>query len=100
MGSVSAWGVETQGPLDEGAMAVPSFSFHTMLAAISILFLTASPSLGGVLCSKGTTADSNQTVVAQLEEDAKDDGIGLSVIKTNNQSLATSKTDPASSSAQ
>ena len=80
---------------------MPSFSLHTMLAAISILFLTASPSLGGVLCSKGTTtADSNQTVVAQLEEDAKDDGIGLSAIKNNNQSLATSKTDPASSSAQ
>ena len=100
MGSVSTWGVETQGSLDEGAMAVPSFSFHTMLAAISILFLTASPSLGGVLCSKGTTADSNQTVVAQLEEDAKDDGISLPAIETNDQSLTTSKTDLASSSSQ
>ena len=79
---------------------MPSFSLHTMLAAISILFLTASPSLGGVLCSKGTTADANQTVVAQLVEDAKDDGISLPAIETNDQSLTTSKTDPASSSSQ
>ena len=76
---------------------MPSFSLHTMLAAISILFLTATPSLSGGLCSKGTTAGSNQTVVAQLEEDAKNDGISLPGINTNDQSLATSKTDPASS---
>ena len=79
---------------------MPSFSLHTMLAAISILFLTATPSLSGGLCSKGTTAGSNQTVVAQLEEDAKTDGISLPGINTNDQSLATSKTDPASSSPQ
>ena len=79
---------------------MPSFRLHTMLAAISILFLTATPSLSGVLCSKGTTAGSNQTVVAQLEEDAKDDGISLPAIETNDQSLTTSKTDPASSSSQ
>ena len=79
---------------------MPSFSLHTMLAAISILFLTATPSLSGGLCSKGTTAGSNQTVVAQLEEDAKNDGISLPGINTNDQSLATSKTDPASSSPQ
>ena len=79
---------------------MPSFSLHTMLAAISILFLTATPSLSGGLCSKGTTAGSNQTVVAQLEEDAKDDGISLPAIETNDQSLTTSKTDPAFSSSQ
>ena len=79
---------------------MPSFSLHTMLAAISILFLTATPSLSGGLCSKGTTAGSNQTVVAQLEEDAKDDGRSLPAIETNDQSLTTSKTDPASSSSQ
>ena len=79
---------------------MPSFSLHTMLAAISILFLTATPSLSGGLCSKGTTAGSNQTVVAQLEKDAKDDGISLPAIETNNQSLTTSKPDPASSSSQ
>ena len=79
---------------------MPSFSLHTILAAISILFLTATPSLSGGLCSKGTTAGSNQTVVAQLEEDAKDDGISLPAIETNDQSLTTSKTDPASSSSQ
>ena len=79
---------------------MPSFSLHTMLAAISILFLTATPSLSGGLCSKGTTAGSNQTVVAQLVEDAKDDGISLPAIETNNQSLTTSKPDPASSSSQ
>jgi len=79
---------------------MPSFSLHTMLAAISILFLTATPSLSGGLCSKGTTAGSNQTVVAQLEEDAKDDGISLPAIETNDQSLTTSNTDPASSSSQ
>ena len=79
---------------------MPSFSLHTMLAAISILFLTATPSLSGGLCSKGTTAGSNQTVVAQLEEDEKDDGISLPAIETNDQSLTTSKTDPASSSSQ
>ena len=79
---------------------MPSFSLHTMLAAISILFLTATPSLSGGLCSKGTTAGSNQTVVAQLEEDAKDDGISLPAIEANDQSLTTSKTDPASSSSQ
>ena len=79
---------------------MPSFSLHTMLAAISILFLTATPSLSGGLCSKGTTAGSNQTVVAQLEKDAKDDGISLPAIETNDQSLTTSKTDPASSSSQ
>ena len=79
---------------------MPSFSLHTMFVAISILFLTAAPTLGGVLCSKGTTADANQTVVAQLEEDAKDDGISLPAIETNDQSLTTSKTDPASSSSQ
>ena len=79
---------------------MPSFSLHTILAAISILFLTATPSLSGGLCSKGTTAGSNQTVVAQLEKDAKDDGISLPAIETNDQSLTTSKTDPASSSSQ
>ena len=79
---------------------MPSFSLHTMLAAISILFLTATPALSGGLCSKGTTAGSNQTVVAQLEEDAKDDGISLPAIETIDQSLTTSKTDPASSSSQ
>ena len=79
---------------------MPSFSLHTMLAAISILFLTATPSLSGGLCSKGTTAGSNQTVVAQLEKDAKDDGISLPAIETNDQSLTTSNTDPASSSSQ
>ena len=79
---------------------MPSFSLHTMLAAISILFLTATPSLSGGLCSKGTTAGSNQTVVAQLEKDAKDDGISLPAIETTDQSLTTSKTDPASSSSQ
>jgi hypothetical protein len=81
-------------------MAMPSFSLHTMLAAISILFLTATPSLSGVLCNKGTTADSKQTVVAQLEEDAKDDGIIVPAIETNDQSFTTSKTDPAASSSQ
>ena len=79
---------------------MPSFSLHTMFVAISILFLTAAPSLGGGLCSKGTTADANQTVVAQLEEDAKTDGISLPGINTNDQSLAISKTDSASSSPQ
>ena len=79
---------------------MPSFNPHTMFAAISILFLTAAPSLGGGLCSKGTTVDANQTVVAQLEEDAKNDGISLPGVNTNDQSLATSKTDSASSSPQ
>ena len=79
---------------------MPSFSLHTMFVAISILFLTTAPTLGGVLCSKGTTADANQTVVAQLGEDAKNDEISLPGINTNDQSLATSKTDPASSSPQ
>ena len=71
-----------------------SFSPNTMLAAILILFLTATPSLSGVLCSKGTTAGSNQTVVAQLEEDAKDDGISLPAIETNDESPTISKTHP------
>ena len=79
---------------------MPSFSLHTMLAAISILFLTATPSLSGVLCSKGTTAGSNQTVVAHLEEDSKGDGISVPAIETNDQSPTISKTDPASSSSQ
>ena len=79
---------------------MPSFSLHTMLAVISILFLTTTPSLSGVLCNKGTTADSKQTVVAQLEEDAKDDGINLPAIETNDRSLTASKSDPASSSSQ
>ena len=79
---------------------MPSFSLHTMFVAISILFLTAAPSLGGGLCSKGTTADANQTVVAQLEEDTKNDGISLPGINTIDRSLATSKSDPVSSSPQ
>ena len=52
---------------------MPSFSLHTMLATILVLFLMATPSLGGVLCSKTNTADSKQTVVAQLEENATGD---------------------------
>lgn len=71
-----------------------------LLATLLVLFLTATPSLSGVLCSKGTTAGSNQTVVAQLEEDAKDDGISLRAIETNDRSLTTSKSEPASSSSQ
>ena len=56
---------------------MPSFSLHTMLATIAILFLTATPSLSGVLCNKGTTATSEQVVVAHLEEDSTGDGITL-----------------------
>ena len=79
---------------------MPSFSLHTMLATILVLFLMATPSLGGVLCSKTNTADSKQTVVAQLEENATDDEITLPATEPNNRSLTTSKTDPASSSAR
>ena len=79
---------------------MPSFSLHTMLATILILFLMATPSLGGVLCSKTNTADSKQTVVAQLEENATDDELTLPAIEPHDRSLTNSKTDPASSSAR
>ena len=79
---------------------MPSFSLHTMLATILVLFLMATPSLGGVLCSKTNTADSKQTVVAQLEENATDDELTLPATEPNNRSLTTSKTVPASSSAR
>ena len=79
---------------------MPSFSLHTLLAAISILFLVATPSLGGVLCNKINTADSKQTVVAQLEEDTTDDPFTLPVIEADDQSLTTVETDPSSSSAR
>ena len=77
-----------------------SFSLHTVIAAISVLFLMATPSLGGVLCSKTNTADSKQTVVAQLEENATDDELTLPAIEPHDRSLTNSKTDPASSSAR
>jgi len=73
------------------------FNLQTVLAAVSILFLTATPSLSGVLCNKGTTATAEQVVVANLEEDAKDDGISLPTIETNDQSLTTSTSDHTSS---
>ena len=76
---------------------MPSFSLQTLIAASSILFLTATPSLSGGLCSKGTTANSEQVVVANLEKDAKDDGINLPTIEINDQSLPTSTPDHTSS---
>ena len=76
---------------------MPSFSLHTMLATILILFLMATPSLGGVLCSKTNTADSKQTVVAQLEENATDDELALPITEPHDRALTIPKTDPASS---
>ena len=66
---------------------MPSFSLQTLLAATSILFLTATPSLSGGLCNKSTTASSAEVVVANLEEDAKE----------AEQSLTTSTPDHTSS---
>ena len=77
---------------------MPSFSLHTVLATISVLFLMATPSQGGVLCSKATTADSKQTVVAQLEEHATDDQLALPVTEADDQSFTAVETDPSSSS--
>jgi len=76
---------------------MPSFSLQTLLATASIVFLTATPSLSGGLCNKGTTANSEQVVVANLEEEAKDHGIKLPTIETNDQSLTTSTSDHTSS---
>ena len=77
---------------------MPSFSLHTLLAATSVLFLMATPSLGGVLCSKVNTADSKQTVVAQLEKHATDDKLALPVTEADDQSFTAVETDPSSSS--
>ena len=74
-----------------------SFSLHTVIAAISVLFLMATPSLGGVLCNKANTADAKQTVVAQLEEDGTKDQLTLPVIEADDQTFTT---DPSSSSAR
>ena len=74
-----------------------SFSLQTLLAATSIVLLTATPSLSGGLCNKGTTAKSEQVVVANLEEEAKDHGINLPTIETNDQSLTTPTSDHTSS---
>ena len=74
-----------------------TFSLQTLLAATSIVLVTAAPSLSGGLCNKGTTASSEQVVVANLEEGAKGDGVNLPTIETNDQSLTTSTSDHTSS---
>ena len=76
---------------------MPSFSLQTLLATASIVFLTATPSLSGGLCNKGTTANSEQVVVANLEEDAKEDRTNLPVTETADQSFTTQTPDHTSS---
>ena len=66
------WALNTRESLITEFLIMPSFSLQTLLAALAIMFLTATPSLSGGLCNKSTTASSEEVVVANLEEDVKE----------------------------
>ena len=68
-----------------------------LIATLLVLFLTATPSLSSVLCNKGATAISEQVVVANLEEDAKEDRTNFPVTETGDQSFTTQTPDHTSS---
>ena len=97
MHSFSPRGVGKKRSLTTGLVTMPSFNLHAILATTSILFLTATPSLSSVLCNKGAAAISEQVVVANLEEDTKEDRINLPVTETGDQSFTTQTPDHTSS---